>query len=243
MILLLQKSGFLACLLLSASLFAADAPKITFRGLTLVGDVGGIYFTNAKGEAQEFRASDYVRSEFYKTLGGVTLTFYKILPAEKEGEEPIREVVGSIQWPAGNGPFLVFASENGGKYDFSVAPDDEDSFPMGSFRVFNASRDTVNVSAAEKAEIIQPGESVLLRPAPPVEGKGILFQVGGASSKSSLYYTNVWSGSQTTRTLVFIVNRANPHYPIGVKRLHESDLVLKYQREKEAQEEKEAKTR
>lgn len=233
---LFLKSALLTSFLLSGPLFAVDAPAVTFRGLAAEGQLEGIYFTNAKGEAQEFRASDYVRSEFYKARREGALEFYKLVPPEKKGEKPVRVVLGRVKWPDATGPFLILVSENNKRYRFSVAPDDESSFPMGSFRVINASDVRVKIRAGEKSTVVVPGKSITLKPKAPDAGKGTLFQVTADLDPSRLVYSNIWSGSQTTRTLVFIVNRANPNYPIGVKRLHESDLVLKYQREEEARE-------
>ncbi len=238
---LFRALAFFVCFLLSAPLFAADAPKVAFRGLSADGDMGGIYFTNEKGKPEEFRASDYIRSLFYRTQRGEELAFYKIIPAEKEGEEPTHEVVGSVKWPAGKGPFLVLASKSGGSYDFSVAEDDEGSFPIGSFRVINASRHKVQVRAGDKSAVLAPGAESVLKPARPEDNKGVLFQAAMESIPDRMLYSNAWARTQSTRTLVFIINRPNPNRPIGLKRIQEDDLMLKSQRAKEAQEEKEAK--
>lgn len=240
---LLRKFTFFACLLLSSPLFAADAPKVTFRALSMAGDVGGIYFTNSKGEPEEFRANDYIRSLFYRTQRGEELAFYKLIPAEKDGEEPTREVVGSIKWPTGKGPFLVLVTQRGESYDFSVAEDDEGSFPIGSFRVINASRHEVYVRAGDITAGLDPGASAVLKPVSPGENKGIHFQVAMKSIPDRLLYTNAWPRTQITRTLVFVFNRPFERHPIGVRRIQENDRMLKSQRAKEAQEEKEAKTR
>lgn len=220
-------------LVVGAAPLWAQSPSVTFRGLALEGRVEGIYFDSAQGKPQEFRASDYVRSGFCQASRTEPLKFYRIVPPKREGDPPTREAVGQAVWPQGDGPFLILVSRSGDKYGFSVAPDDEGSFPMGSFRVINASSTRVQVKAGERKEILLPQGTATLKPEAPEEGKGILFQVTADFSPPQLVYSNIWSGSQTTRTLVFILNRAHPRYPVGVKRLHESDLVMKAQRKKE----------
>lgn len=234
----------LVALLFALSFAAArgDSPH-TYRGLALEGRVQDIYFDDARGQPKEFAAADYVRSAFYQAPPGPSTSFYKMVPAKTPDQPPQREVVGQVEWPDAPGPYLVLVSQSGGKYEFSVIPDDELSFPMGSFRVINASRVRVLVKAGDKEAFLHPQKSVTLQPSPPEERNAVLFQVSANLNPPRQVYSNLWSGSQTTRTLVFIVNRAHPNYPIGVRRLHESDLVLEYQREKEASEAKEANPR
>lgn len=234
--------ALLVCFLLVAPLFAVDAPKVTFRGLATEGQLEGIYFTNAKGEPQEFRVNDYVRSEFYRAPGGATLTFYKLLPPEVEGESPIQEVVGSVEWPLGGGPYLILVSRSGGKNYFTGLQDDDSSFPMGSFRFLNASSHELLIYAGPEVVSLPPNEVRLIKPPLPEEGKGVLFQVYKlAGNKELIVYSNVWPVTSDMRSMVFIFDQPNKNYPIVVKRIHENKIQLQRQREREAQEEKEAK--
>lgn len=234
--------ALLACFLFSAPLFAVDAPKITFRGLTTEGQLEGIYFTNAKGQPQEFRVNDYVRSDFYRAPGGATLEFYKLVPSEVEGEAPVQEVVGSVEWPLGGGPYLILVSRIGGKNYFTGLQDDDSSFPMGSFRFMNASSHELLIYAGTKIVPLPPKEVRLIKPPLPEEGKGVLFQVYQPSvNKKLILYSNVWPVTSDMRSMVFIFDQPNKNYPIVVKRIHENKIQLQRQRERDAQEEKEAK--
>lgn len=211
-----------------ATVMAQPQSNVRFSTLSLSGEIEEIYFDDASGTPVELKAVDYVRSPFYEVRANAPLRVYRLLPPEEGESEPRRELVGSINWPSHSGPFLLMIGQRGEEYSFSVVPDDSSTFPLGSFRVYNASELPVVIQVGDTRALLEPRESKVLKPDLDQEGRGALFQVAArVGDKPRLVYSNLWSGSKTQRTLVFILNRDNPRAPIGLKRLHESDLVLR----------------
>lgn len=204
---------------------------VRFSTLSVSGDIKEIYFDEAPGSPVELRAVDYVRSPYYRVRSELPLRLYRLLPPKAGETEPQKENVGVINWPASPGPFLLLIGKRGNHYRFSVVSDDTQSFPLGSFRVFNASELSVVIQVGDVHAVIKPGGGEVLRPDLDKEKRGALFQVAAkVGEEPKLVYSNLWNGSKTQRTLVFILDRDNPRAPIGLKRLHESDLVLRRKR-------------
>lgn len=214
--------------MLASTVWSEPESEIRFSTLSVSGKTEEIYYTDVSGSPVELQAVDYVRSPFYQARADGPLEVYRLRPPLEGETVPQREIVGSISWPAESGPFLLLIGQLGARYSFSVVPDDSDSFPLGSFRVYNASALSVVIQVGDARALLAPRESKVLKPDLDKEDRGALFQVAAkVGDEPRLVYSNLWSGSKTERTLVFILNRDNPRAPIGLKRLHESELVLR----------------
>lgn len=213
--------------LLTASLSAQTSDNVTFRTISESGQIEKIYYDLRPGPATELKANDYVRSTFYEAPFGIPVEVYRILPPLEGEAEPQREALGRITWPNTPGPYLLLISKRGEHYGFSVAPDDFESFPYGAFRVVNASSKTVLVKVGDAMAQLAAGESEVLKPDLEKEVRGVFFQVAAQLDEPRLVYSNLWNRSKTMRTLVFLTDRDDRWNPLSVKRLHESEAVLR----------------
>jgi len=221
---------FLHVLILPFSALRSGEPvsEVRFRTLSVSGNIEGIYYADGSRARVELKAVDYVRSPFFQADPRVPLEIYRLLPPPEGETEPVPEVVDRIDWPAQDGPFLLLVGKRGDSYRFSMTTDDTRSFPMGSFRIYNTSDLPVVIQIGDEMAQLVPGESKVLKPDFGQEERGALFQIAArVGDEPRLVYSNLWNSSQTQRTMVFIVNRSNPRVPIGVKRLHESEMVLR----------------
>ena len=215
---------------LSAAAVRSNEPvsEIRFRTLAVSGNIEGVYFRDGSGAQVELKAVDYVRSPIYRAAPGGPLVIYRLLPPLEGETEPVPEVLERIDWPARTCPFLLLVGTQGDSFSFSLTPDDTGTFPMGSFRIYNTSALPVVIQVGDVMAQLVPGESKVLNPDFDPEGRGALFQVAArVGDEPRIVYSNLWNSSQTQRTLVFIHNRNNPRAPIGLKRLHESEMVLR----------------
>lgn len=218
------------CRLGSPSAFAATPEQppafVQFRLLTLSGQVDEIYYADSRGKLVELSANDYVRSSFYRASGREPLVIFRLLPPAAGQTKPRREPVGTLQWPDGSGPFLILVAKEGDGYYFNISLDDTQSFPLGGFRVVNASTHNIGIKVQDKITSIVSRDSAVIVPSLEDGHKSVLFQVGVMLSPPKLVYSNIWNSSPRSRTLVFIFDRENTSNLIGVKRLSESDLVI-----------------
>lgn len=220
--------SFIFCMLLGhlvCQVAQAASANVHFTALAESGSIEDIFYDSASDAGIELKARDFIRSEFYKAKRLEPLEIYRLVPPEANEVGLQREVLATLAWPEGDGPFLLLIAQRGDQYGFSIAPDGVSTFPFGSFRFVNASRQVVIVKVGDVVSRLEPQQSQILKPDLDSNPRGVTVQMAAQVGEPQIVYSSLWNGSEKMRTLAFIVNRDSARRPVGLKVLHENSLV------------------
>jgi hypothetical protein len=210
------KSGqlaFGACLLFligPLALYAQDVDQpqtnISMQLLSWSDAIEDLWYVDEKNGKTPVFAVSHTRSLDYKYRGARTLSFY----GDEVNEEGLPVSVCDAQIPSALGRYIILLRPRStGRYQAIVIPDDRDSFPVGSYKVFNASRFDIACKMNEEKFALKPAGIRVFTPK--IEDDLVVgVQVAFRSDEVDwrLGYSTRWGYRENHRVLVFLYEEA-----------------------------------
>jgi hypothetical protein len=199
--------------------------EISFQAISWGVLQSELWFKNVNGEKVNIYPLPHMRSKEESASIINSLNFY----SEKIDNEGNPVPVGSVIFPEGASKFLLlFSKKTNSDYFIIALPDDYESFPFGSIKIYNATPFKIAYKFNDDQLRIESMKSIVhtIKGSDKVSSTSVMiaFKVDDMEWKRG--YSNRWSFKQDTRTLIVVTEKVDTigNKGVVVKRIKERQM-------------------
>lgn len=197
--------------LLSPNLLEAEEEEayrqVTFQSISWNKQILGLWFYNEAGDRVNTTPLPHIRGgEMSVKIKDNQLSFYN----EQVDGSGQPKLVAQAVFPTETNKFLLLFNEKSeNEYLIFVIPDDYESFPVGSFKVFNLTPFSIAYKLNEEAFSLKPLDAEVhsLKNSESAQVTSVRIALKAEEDEWQRGYSNRWSYNKNSRTIVFVKQR------------------------------------